>query len=66
MTRLRPHPQAPDLLDDSVGSWLWMSRQQPQGVEHVDPLVKNRAIALAAAINGVAGTPSSGSKHSND
>ena len=55
-----PSPQPPDVLDASVGSWLWMSRQRPQGLDHVDPLVTKRAATLAAAFSGVPETPSPG------
>ncbi|WP_319437072.1 hypothetical protein [Mycobacterium sp. RTGN5] len=55
-----PAPQAPDLVDASVGSWLWLSRQQAQGLDHVDPLVSRRATTLAAAISGVSGHAVSG------
>jgi MFS family permease len=61
-----PAPQPPDLLDASVGSWLWLSRQQPQGLDHVDPLVSKRATTVAATIGGVRETPSPGGKHSSD
>jgi hypothetical protein len=61
-----PAPQPPNLLDASVGSWLWLSRQQPQGLDHVDPLVSRRATTLAATIGGVPEMPSPGGKHSSD
>lgn len=53
-----PAPQPPDVLDDSVGSWLWMSRQRPQGLDHVDPLVTQRATTLAATISRLPKNPS--------
>jgi hypothetical protein len=55
-----PAPQPPDLVDASVGSWLWLSRQQAQGLDHVDPLVSKRATTLAATISGTSGHAVSG------
>lgn len=61
-----PAPQPPDVVDASVGSWLWLSRQRPQGLDHVEPLVSKRAAALAVAISGVSQTPSPGGHRSSD
>ncbi len=55
-----PAPQPPDVLDASVGSWLWLSRQRPQGLDHVDPLVSQRAARLTAAVSGISDSPSPG------
>jgi hypothetical protein len=64
--QLPPAPQPPDVVDASVGSWLWLSRQRPQGLDHVDPLVGKRAESLAAAISGVPQTPSPGGHRNRD
>lgn len=61
-----PAPQPPDVLDASVGSWLWLSRQRPQGLDHVDPLVSQRADKLVAAISGRSGTAYPGGSHRSD
>lgn len=61
-----PAPQPPDVFDASVGSWLWLSRQQPPGLDHVDPLVTKRATSLAAAISGTPQKPSTGDQHTGD
>ncbi|MCV7345105.1 hypothetical protein [Mycolicibacterium rhodesiae] len=61
-----PTPQPPDALDASVGSWLWLSRQRPQGLDHVDPLVSQRAATLTAAVSAVSDSPSPGGSHRRD